>query len=252
MNEKLLLSRKIQRENDHSCEINIKKDDKDFDGVKSINETTSKFKKPKLFAKKQNLFVINNLKIDKKNILFDEKNIYKNNEIKTEKLDKKKELLEKINKNTNINEKDDQHNFKINNLWDLLFQLICLLIKNLNFGIEFPEHYSFYISNNFKTLKLEKGFEKIKNLIIKDEFLMREANHFFLEREKEIKKSLEKYESNQAGNIDNKISLSEINSNNENCLSEDNKFEIIAAAVIQALLEKEENEMKKMTKIIKL
>ena len=29
---------------------------------------------------------------------------------------------------------------------------------------------------------------------------MKEANHFFLEREKEIKKSLEKYESNQTGN----------------------------------------------------
>ena len=246
MNEKLLLNGKTEKENYHSCEINTKKDDKDFDGVKSINEATPNFEKPKLLTKKRkNLFEIDNLKIDKKNILISEKNIYKNNEIKTEKLEKKKELLETINKNTNINEKDNQYNSKNNNLWDLFFQLICLLIKKLNIEIEFPEHYSFYIFNNFKTLKLEKGFEKIKNLMINDELLMREANYFFLEREKEIKKSLEKYESNQTGNIENKISLSEINSNNENCLSEDNKFEIIAAAVVQTLLEKEENEMKK-------
>ena len=245
MKEKLLLNRKTERENYHSCEINIKKDNKNFDGVKSINETASKFKKPKfLIKKRKSLFVINNLKIDKKNILIGEKNIYKNNEIKTEKIVKKNEFLEKI-KNTNINEKDNQYNFKKNNLWELFIQLICLLIKKLNIEIEFPEHYSFYIFNNFKALKLEKGFEKIKNLMINDELLMREANYFFLEREKEIKKSLEKYESNQKGNIVKTISIPEMNNNNDNCLSENNKLEIITSAVIKYSLEKEENELKK-------
>ena len=158
MNGKLLLNKKIKRENDLSNEINVKKDDKDSNGVKSTNETTSKNKKLKLLTKeRKNLFEINNLKIDKKNLLINEKNIYKNKEVKTEKLDKKNELLENINSNNNINEKDNKHILKINNLWDLFFLLICLLIKKLNIEIEFLNHYSSYIFNNFKTLKLEKG-----------------------------------------------------------------------------------------------
>ena len=249
MNEQLFLNRKIQRENDLSNEINAKKDDKDSNGVKSTNETTSKNKKLKLLTKeKKNLFEINNLKIDKKNLLFNEKNIYKNKKVKTEKLDKKNELQENINCNNNINEKDNKHDLKINNLWDLFFQLICLLIKKFNIEIEFPEHYSSYIFNNFKTLKFEKGFEKIKNLMNNDKLLMKEANHFFLERDKEIKKSSEKYESNQTGNIENKISIPEINNNNDNSLSENNKLEIIASAVIKCSLEKEENQLKKFKK----
>jgi hypothetical protein len=206
MNEKLMLKKNTQRENSYISEIDEKNDSNDSDDVKSINETTSKNKKTKLLTKKRkSLFVINNLKIDKKNILIDEKNIYKNNVIKTEKLDKKNELLKNINNNTNINEKDNQHNFKINNLWDSFFQLICLLIKKMNVEIEFPEHHSFYIFNDFKTLKFQKEFEKTKNLIINDELLMRKANHFFLEREKEIKKLLEKYESSQTEKNENKI-----------------------------------------------
>ena len=74
---------------------------------------------------------------------------------------------------------------------------------------------------------------------------MRKANHFFLEREKEIKKSLEQYESNKTGNIENKITIPEMNNNNDNCLSENNKLEIIISAVIKCSLEKEENELKK-------
>jgi len=176
MNEQLFLNRKIQRENDLSNEINAKKDDKDSNGAKSTNETTSKNKKPKLLTKeRKNQFVINNQKIDKKNLLINEKNIYKNKKVKTEKLDKKNELQENINCNNNINEKDNKHDLKINNLWDLFFQLICLLIKKFNIEIEFPEHYSSYIFNNFKTLKFEKGFEKIKNLMNNDKLLMKEA-----------------------------------------------------------------------------
>ena len=152
MNEKLFQNAKNQRENDQCYEINVKKDNKDSDSPKSTNETTSKNKKLKLLTKKRkSLFVINNPKIDKINILIDEKIIYK--EIKTDKLDKKNGLQENINNNTNINKKDNQHNCKINNLWDSFFQLICLLIKKMNVEIEFPEHHSFYIFNDFKTLK---------------------------------------------------------------------------------------------------
>ena len=244
MNEKLFLNARNQRENDKCYEINVKKDNKNSDSLKSTNETTSKNKKLKLLTKKRkSLFVINNPKIDKKNILIDEKNIYK--EIKTDKLDKKNGLQENINNNTNINKKDNQHNFKINNLWDSFFQLICSLIKKMNVEIEFPEHHSFYIFNDFKTLKFQKEFEKTKNLIINDELLMRKANHFFLEREKEIKKLLEKYESSQTEKNENKISIPEINNNNGNCLSENNKLEIIASAIIKCSLEKEENQLKK-------
>jgi hypothetical protein len=251
MNKKLLLNKKTHRENDHNqYEIDIKKSNKDFGGVKSVNDT-SKNKNSENLKNNKKLFVINNNKIDKKKELI-EKNIDKKIEIKNE----KNSLLE--NGNSYKNEKEKQnydpntiiqkgfHNFKINNLWDLFFKHICLLVKKEKIiEKEFLEHYSFYINNNFKALKLEKGFKKIENLLTKNELLMKESNHFFQEREKEIKKSLEKYESNQTGNIENKIILSEINNNNDNCLSENNKFEIIAAAVIQCLLEKEENELKK-------
>ena len=259
MNENFLLNKKTQRQDNLiENENDIKMDDKNFEQVKSSN-VTSKIKNAKVLKKsRKNIFIINNLKNDKKRKLIDEKKDKKKIEIKKNKI-KKNRLIEKINSNNNnINKKDKQQyepntliqkgfdDFKINNHWDLFIQYIILLIKKENsIEQEFLEHYSFYIYDNFKTLKLEKGFKKIQNFLSNNEILMREANNFFQEREKEIKKSLEKYESNQAGNIDNKISLSEINSNNENCLSEDNKFEIIAAAVIQALLEKEENEMKK-------
>jgi hypothetical protein len=228
MNEKLLLNKKAHREKkDHSkCDIDIRKDNKEFEGVKSKDDTSKNKKTDILKNKHKKLFIINSLKIDKKKELI-EKNIDKKIEFKKNN-NNKNSLLEK-NRNSYKNEKDEQHydpntiiqkgfhNFKINNQWDLFFKHICLLIKKENIiEKEFLEHYSFYIHNNFKTLKLEKGFEKIKNLLSNNELLIRESNHFFQEREKEIKKSIEKYESNQTGNIDNKINLSEINSNNDN------------------------------------
>ena len=256
MNEKLLLNKKTHREKNDHCqfEIDIRKDNKEFEGVKSKDDTSKNKKTDILKNKQKKLFIINSLKIDKKKELID-KNIDKKIEIKKEN-NNKNSLLEK-NRNSYKNEKDEQHydpntiiqkgfhNFKINNQWDLFFKHICLLIKKENIiEKEFLEHYSFYIHNNFKTLKLEKGFEKIQNLLSNNELLVRESNHFFQERKKEIKNSIEKYESNQAGNINNKISLSEINSNNDNCLSENNKLEIISASVIHCLLEKEESEVK--------
>ena len=265
MKGQFLLNKKTQRQDDHiQNENDIKMDDKKFEQVKSFN-VASKFNKIKILKKKRkNLFVIKNLNNDKKKKLIkDKKEVIKKIEIKNEKL-KINRLQENINNNnnnnnnSNRNEKDKQdndpntiiqkgfHNFKINNQWDLFLKHICLLIEKENIiEKEFLEHYSFYIHNNFRTIKLEKGFEKIKNFLSNNELLMRESNNFFLEREKEIKKSFEKYKSNQTGNIENKISLSEININNDNCLSENNRFEIIIAAVIQCLLEKEENELNK-------
>jgi len=258
MSEKLLLNKKTKRKNDHCQNENKEKiHDKDSEGVKSTNETSSKNEKSKIFKKKRkSLFITNNLKIDKKNILINEKN-YKINEINNEKIVKNNRLLENINSNSNsnsnISEKDNQqselntiiqkgfHDFKIFHPWHLFFHFICLLfIKENKVENEFTEHYSFYIYNNFKGLIMEKGYEKIKNLLTNNELLNRELNLFFLEREKEIKKASEKHQSKQIG----KNSIYEIDKNNDNYLSENNQLEILGAAAIICLQEKEENELK--------
>ena len=70
MSEKLLLNKKTKRKNGHDQNENKEKiNDKDSEGVKSTNETSSKNEKSKIFKiKRKSLFVTNNLKIDKKNM----------------------------------------------------------------------------------------------------------------------------------------------------------------------------------------
>ena len=255
MNEKLLLNRK--RENDHSQYEN---DGKDFGKIKSIDEVVCKNRKSKIFTKKRKkLFAIKNL--NKNKILFDGKNAYKKKEIKNGELDKKKEFLESINSEINSNkiEKDKQQhspnstiqkefqNFETNNQWTSFFERIYLLFKNSNIiETEFPDHYSSYIHRDFNLLKKEKGFLKLKNLLSNNVQLMKESKYFFLERENEIKKSLEKYQLNQKGNIENKINLFEVNDTNGNYLNENDIFEIIASTVIHCLMKKEEDELQKL------
>ena len=75
MNENFLLNKKTQRQDDLiQNENDIKMDDKNFEQVKPTNET-SKIKEEKGLKKSQkNIFIINNLKNDKKKKLIDVKN----------------------------------------------------------------------------------------------------------------------------------------------------------------------------------
>ena len=264
MTENFLLNKKTNRKNDsNQYENDIKIDSKDFEGVKSINETTKNEKSKKLENNKKIIFITNNFKKLKKKLV--KKKIEFNSKFKNSLLKNKSRNSDKNrnndkstnsdkNRNNDINNKQQCNpnsiiqkrvdNFKINTQYDLIFQDICPLIeKEISIKKEFPEHYSFYIYNNFKALKSEKGFERIKNLLINNAPLMGYLNLFFLERKKEIKKLSEKNELEEEGNIENKINLSEINNDN-NCLSEDNKFEAIVAIVLLCLLKKEENELK--------